>query len=305
MRLVFAGTPAAALPSLATLADGEHRIELVITRPDAEIGRHRIRTPSAVAAAATARGIPVLKTGRLDQDATDRVRAAHPDLGVIVAFGALVREPLLSVPRLGWINLHFSLLPAWRGAAPVQRSIMAGDHSTGATVFRLVPELDAGDILGITRRPTGPDETAGEVLEALAESGAQLLADVVAELADGTATSIAQAGAASLAAKLTIDDARIDWDASGQSVYDRIRAVSPEPGAFTTVHGNRVKILKAHGAPDATALPAGRIRSVHKRILAGTATHPVELLSVQPSGKRPMPAADWWRGISADEVDAR
>ena len=166
LRLVFAGTPAAAVPSLERLAASGHEVVAVVTRPAAPLGRKRVLTPSPVAAAAERLGIHVIEAARLDDDATGRVGALRPDLGVIVAYGGLVREPLLSTPTHGWINLHFSLLPAWRGAAPVQHALIAGDAETGASVFRLVPELDAGDVFGMRARAIGPDETAGQLLEA-------------------------------------------------------------------------------------------------------------------------------------------
>jgi methionyl-tRNA formyltransferase len=187
LRLVFAGSPAAAVPSLRALHSSRHSIEAVLTRQDSPQGRRRILTPTPVGLAAEELGLPVIRANRLAGDATDRITAIQPDLGVIVAYGGLVREPLLSAPRLGWINLHFSLLPRWRGAAPVQRAIIAGDEVTGASVFQLVPELDAGDIFGQLTQSIGALETAGHLLESLSESGAELLVRVVEAIADGTA----------------------------------------------------------------------------------------------------------------------
>ncbi|MEA2425694.1 MAG: methionyl-tRNA formyltransferase [Thermoleophilaceae bacterium] len=297
MRLVFAGTPSVAVPSLARLADGEHEIAAVITRRDAELGRKRVLTPSPVAVFAEASGILAIKANRLDEEATARIATLAPDLGVIVAYGGLVREPLLSIPRLGWINLHFSLLPRWRGAAPVQRAVMAGDTETGAAVFQLVAELDAGDVFGEITRPIGTDETSGDVLDALAESGADLLASVVDRLATGDATASAQVGEVTLAPKLTLEDARIDFSVPAQTAYSRLRAVTPEPGAFTVVGGARLKLHRAALAPDGAPLEPGRLALDGGRVLVGTATHPLELVTVQPAGKRAMPAADWWRGL--------
>ncbi|MFF1879199.1 methionyl-tRNA formyltransferase [Leifsonia sp. NPDC058230] len=300
MRLVFAGTPAVAVPALRELA-ARHEVVAVITRRDAELGRKRVLTPSPVALAAGELGIEVIKANRLGDDVTERVRELHAELGTIVAYGGLVREPLLSTPRLGWLNLHFSLLPRWRGAAPVQHSLIAGDTVTGAAVFQLVPELDAGDVFSELRRPIGSDETAGELLDALAVSGAALLADTVDEIAAGTAVAVPQSGEPTLAPKLGLPDAHLDFSQSAESVYARLRGVTPEPGAFALVDGERFKIHAARPA-EGEALDAGQVSMRDKRVLVGTGTHPLELLTVQPAGKKAMPAADWWRGLSREGV---
>ncbi len=189
MRLVFAGTPAVAVPSLRALAAGPHEITAVITRSDAPLGRKRVLTPSPIAQVAEELGIPVLKADRLDAEVTARIAELEPDLGVIVAYGGLVREPLLSTPAHGWINLHFSLLPRWRGAAPVQRALMAGDAVTGASVFQLVAALDAGDVFAEERYEVPAGATSATVLDDLAEIGAPLLAGVVDGIADGSAVA--------------------------------------------------------------------------------------------------------------------
>jgi methionyl-tRNA formyltransferase len=300
MRLVFAGTPAAAVPSLRELAT-RHDVVAVITRLDAELGRKRVLTPSPVALAAEELGIEVIKANRLDDEVTERIRALNADLGTIVAYGGLVREPLLSTPRLGWLNLHFSLLPRWRGAAPVQRSLIAGDTVTGAAVFQLVPELDAGDVFSELRRPIGTDETAGELLDALAISGARLLADTVDEIEAGTVIAVPQSGEPTVAPKLGLADAHLDFSQPAETVYARLRGVTPEPGAFALLDGERFKIHVARLA-EGEALPAGDVELRDKRVLVGTGTHPLELLTVQPAGKKAMPAADWWRGHAATGV---
>lgn len=311
LRLVFAGTPAAAVPSLTRLAASGHEVVAAVTRPAAPLGRKRVLTPSPVASAAEQLGIHVIEAARLDADATGRIGALRPDLGVIVAYGGLVREPLLSAPGHGWINLHFSLLPAWRGAAPVQHALIAGDAVTGASVFQLVPELDAGDVYAERRREVGRDETAGDLLGALAATGADLLAEVVDAIADGSATATPQTGEPSVAPKLAIDDARLDWSMPAARVRDRFRGVTPEPGAWTTVDDQRVKVLElvdapgAPGAPDAPSLAPGEIAVSGRRVLIGTATHPLELRRVQPAGRTAMPAGDWWRGVGRDGVVAR
>lgn len=304
MRLVFAGTPAAAVPSLRALAAGPHEIVAVLTRTDAPLGRKRVLTPSPVAQAADDLGLRVVKADRLDADVTRTVTDLAPDLGVIVAYGALVREPLLSAPVHGWINLHFSLLPHWRGAAPVQRAVLAGEQTLGASVFQLVPELDAGPVFAEEAHPVG-EATAGEALEALATSGARLLARVVDDIAAGHAVAVPQTGEPTFAPKLTLADGEIDWTTDAAAVRARIRGATPEPGAHTTVDGARLKITRAAAAPvDAPALAPGELALHDRRVLAGTGTDPVELVTVQPSGRGGMAAADWWRGLRADRPRA-
>ncbi|RZU65038.1 methionyl-tRNA formyltransferase [Microterricola gilva] len=304
MKLVFAGTPDAAVPSLRLLAASRHEIVAVLTRADAPLGRKRILTPSPVAQAAAELGLPIIKANWLDEAVTDEIAALGVDLGVIVAYGGLVREPLLSTPRLGWINLHFSLLPRWRGAAPVQRALIAGDAVTGADVFQLVPALDAGAVFGRIEQQITEESTAATLLADLADSGAELLGRVVDGLADGSAVATPQSGEATPAAKLSIDDARLDWAEQAASVFHRYQGVTSEPGAFTVIDGARFKIHEMRHARDAEPLAPGRIRSVDGRVLVGTASHPLELLRVQPAGKTPMNASDWWRGIAAEEVIA-
>ncbi|MDF2444142.1 MAG: methionyl-tRNA formyltransferase [Subtercola sp.] len=297
MRLVFAGTPEVAAPTLRRLA-AEHEVVAVLTRLDAPQGRKRVLTPSPIAALAEELGLPVIKANRLDDEVTTQVAGLGADLGVIVAYGGFVREPLLSTPRLGWINLHFSLLPRWRGAAPVQHAIIAGDAVTGASVFQLVAGMDAGPVFQTFRTPIGAHRSAGSLLEALADDGAGLVSEVVRGLAEGTAVSAEQQGEPTPAPKLGIEDARLDWTQSSAEIYQRLRGVTPEPGAFTTIAGERFKILEAEPARDTPPLLPGRIRLEGRSPVIGTADEPLRLIRVQPSGKKPMAAADWWRGVS-------
>jgi methionyl-tRNA formyltransferase len=299
LSIVFAGSPEAAVPSLRRIAASEHTIAAVLTREDSPQGRRGILTPTPVAQAADELGLPVIRANRLAGAATEAIGDIQPDLGVIVAYGGLVREPLLSTPRLGWINLHFSLLPRWRGAAPVQRAIIAGDDLTGATVFQLVPELDAGDVFGQFTQPIGAHETAGHLLESLSETGAELLLRVIENLASGEARADAQVGDVTLAPKLTLEDGRIDWSRSAIDVVNLVRGVTPEPGAYTTLDEVRVKILDASIARDAPRSAPGTLSLEGRRLLIGTGTDPVELATVQPAGKKAMSAADWWRGRPA------
>ncbi|QEW03104.1 methionyl-tRNA formyltransferase [Microbacterium lushaniae] len=291
MRLVFAGTPTAAVPSLRALAAGPHEVVAVLTRTDAPLGRKRVLTPSPVAQAAADLGIDVIKADRLDADVTEVVAALAPDLGVIVAYGGLVREPLLSTPAHGWINLHFSLLPRWRGAAPVQRALIAGDDVLGASVFQLVPELDAGPVFAEEASPAG-DLTAGEALEALAVSGADLLARVVDDIAAGRAAAVPQVGEPTFAPKLTLADGAIDWTADAGSILARIRGVTPEPGAHTTVDGARLKIVQAAAAPDdAAILPPGNSPSPTAACSPGRAPAPCISSRFSPQVAPPWPPA--------------
>ncbi|TAL41859.1 MAG: methionyl-tRNA formyltransferase [Salinibacterium sp.] len=299
LRLVFAGSPAAAVPSLAALAASRHEVAAVITRDDTPQGRRGVLTPTPVAVEAESRGIPVIRAHRLTDEVTERVREIQPDLGVIVAYGGLLRQPLLETPRLGWINLHFSLLPRWRGAAPVQRAIMAGDEVTGATVFQLVEALDAGDILGRMTVPIGRRQTAGAMLESLADSGAELLSQVVDDLAEGRAMPEAQEGEVTIAPKLTLADGLLDFTEPAEAVMNRLRGVTPEPGAFTTVDDARLKILDATIARDHSRLSPGVFALDGKAVLVGTATEPIELVQVHPAGRKAMDAGSWWRGRHA------
>ncbi len=303
MRIVFAGTPEPAVPSLRAIAASGHKIVGVVTRTDAPLGRKRVLTPSPVARAADELGLPIIKADRLDADATASIGALRPDLGVIVAYGGLVREPLLSLPAHGWINLHFSLLPRWRGAAPVQHALIAGDRVTGAAVFQLVPALDAGDVFAQLRYDVPRGATAGEVLAALAERGATLVSEVVDAIADGTARAVPQSGEATVAPKLTIVDGQLDLGASADAALDRFRGTTPEPGAHVLVGGQRLKILAAHRGPD-TRLAPGEFALEGRDVLLGTGEGTILLKTVQPAGKGAMAAADWWRGLRGDSPRA-
>ncbi len=301
LRLVVAGSPAAAVPTLTTLSASDHEIVRVITRPASPQGRKRVLTSTPVAVEAARLGLSVLEARRLS-DIEAELLPLNVDLGVIVAYGALVREPVLSWPRLGWINLHFSLLPRWRGAAPVQHAVIAGDTHTGATVFQLTEGLDEGDWFARLTTPVGAHRTSGSLLEELSESGAALVLSVVDQLAAGTATAHPQEGAVTLAPKLGRADAALRWSDGAESVHNRLRGVTPEPGAFTHVDGHVIKVLEAAIARDAAPLPPGHLRREASRLLVGTATVPLELVRVQPAGKQAMTATDWARGLPADRL---
>jgi len=301
VRLVFAGTPAPAVPTLRALAASGHEIVAVVTREDAPVGRKRVLTPSPVAVVAEELGLPVLKANRLDEAVTDRLEALAPELGVIVAYGGLVRARLLAVPVRGWINLHFSLLPRWRGAAPVQRALMAGEGTIGASVFQLVAELDAGDVYAELSEEVR-DRTAGELLEVLADSGAGLTVEVVEAIAAGTARAVPQSGEVTLAPKLDVSDGRLDWSAPSARVLAVVRGTTPEPGASAAVGDARLKVLAARAAQEPPTLEPGRVLVEQGRALVGTGDGAVELVTVQPAGKKPMAAADWARGLRESTV---
>jgi methionyl-tRNA formyltransferase len=306
MRLVFAGTPQAAVPALEALLASRHEVAAVVTRPDAAAGRGLHQAPSPVAERAAQAGIEVLKPARVrDEEFLSRLRAIAPDCCPVTAYGALLPQTALDIPKHGWVNLHFSLLPAWRGAAPVQHAILHGDDLTGATTFQIVRELDAGPVYGVLTEPVGPRDTAGDLLGRLAVSGAGLLVATLDGIESGQLVPRPQpAEGVSLAPKITIDDARVRWDEPALAVDRRIRACTPDPGAWTMLGEARIKLwpLAAPPAPAGTSdagppLAPGELRVQRTSVLAGTATGPVELGDVQPPGKRRMPAADWARGL--------
>ncbi|TNM39833.1 methionyl-tRNA formyltransferase [Nocardioides albidus] len=304
MRLVFAGTPEVAVPALDAIAASPHELVGVVTRPDAPAGRGRRLTPSPVAQRAQELGVPVLKPAHpRDPEFQDQLRAWEPDCCPVVAYGALLPRSALDIPRHGWVNLHFSVLPSWRGAAPVQHSIWAGDEYTGATTFRIVEALDAGPVFGVMTERIRPTDTAGDLLGRLAEGGASLL---VATL-DGIATGAVEAReqpdeGVSLAPKITVDDARVDWTEPAVGVDRRIRACTPGPGAWTTLDGERVKLDRVEIVGGGPSLPPGAIEVGKSAVLVGTATDPVRLTDVKAFGKRQMAAADWARGVRLPET---
>jgi methionyl-tRNA formyltransferase len=310
MRLVFAGTPQTAVPSLEELLRSKHEVAAVITRPDAPAGRGRQIGPSPVAQCAASAGIEVLKPGKpRDPGFLDRLRAIAPDCCPVTAYGALIPRTALEIPRHGWVNLHFSLLPAWRGAAPVPHAILHGDDITGATTFRLVAELDAGPVYGVMTQPIGPEDTAGDLLARLATTGAALLVETLDGIESGSLRAVPQpADGVSYAPKLTTDDARVRWAAPALAIGRRIRACTPAPGAWTTLGDARLKLWPVRDcapAPGEEPLRPGELRVSKSGVLVGTATHPVQLGDVQQGGKRRMPAAEWARGLRAAPGEPR
>ncbi|MGW4063984.1 methionyl-tRNA formyltransferase [Amycolatopsis sp. NPDC004747] len=303
MKLVFAGTPDPAVPALRALLDsGRHEVVAVVTRPDAQAGRGRRVVRSPVGALADAHGIEVLTPARAGDPAfLARLTELAPDACPVVAYGALLPQAALDIPRLGWVNLHFSLLPAWRGAAPVQAAIRAGDEITGASTFRIVKELDAGPVYGVVTEAIGATDTAGVLLGRLAESGAKLLLSTMDGLADGTLVAREQpAEGVSYAPKVTVDDARVSFADPASAVDRQIRSVSPDPGAWAEFRGERFK-LGPVTVLDEPGPPPGEIVVERKRVLVGTATKPLRLGEVQAPGKKRMAATDWARGTRIDQ----
>ena len=305
MRLIFAGTPEAAVPSLeALLAGGRHDVVAVVSRPDARSGRGRSVSRSPVAAAADAAGIEVLTPpGARDPEFADRLRELAPDAVPVVAYGHLVPRPVLDIPTHGWINLHFSLLPAWRGAAPVNAAIEAGDAVTGATTFRLDEGMDTGPVLGTMTEAIRPRDTAGDLLGRLSVAGAGLLVATLDALETGELRAVPQpAEGISHAGKITVDDARVRWADPALAVDRHIRSVTPAPGAWTTLDGGRVKIGSVRPADEgARHLRPGRIEWDKRGVLVGTATSPVVVETLQPPGKKMMSALDWVRGARLED----
>lgn len=302
MRLVFAGTPEVALPSLDALVGSSHEVVGVITRPDAPAGRGRTLVPSPVRVRAQEHGIPVLtpRTPR-DPEFQEQLRALAPECAPVVAYGALVPRTALDIPRFGWVNLHFSLLPAWRGAAPVQHAIRSGDEVTGATTFLLEEGLDTGPIYGVMTETIRPTDTSGDLLGRLALAGAGLLVATLDGIESGDLVAKTQpAEGISHAPKVEVDDARVDWTMPALAIDRLIRSCTPAPGSWTTFRGERVKLAPVTpvAAESVSALlTPGELLVTKAALYAGTATSPVRLGLVRAHGKKEMAAADWARGV--------
>lgn len=305
MRLVFAGTPEAAVPALQALLDSaRHEVVAVVTRPDALAGRGQRLTRSPVGALADEAGIEVLTPRRPSEpDFLARLSALAPDCCPIVGYGALIRRAALDIPRYGWVNLHFSLLPAWRGAAPVQAAILHGDEITGASTFALEEGLDTGPVYGTVTEVIHPDDTAGELLFRLARAGAGLLVATLDGIADGTVHPVPQpAEGASYAPKITVEDAHINFGAPAFAVHRQIRAVTPAPGGWVIFRDQRLGVGPGR-LTDVGGLAPGELRVAKREVLVGTATAALRLGEITPPGKRAMPAPDWARGARPQSAE--
>lgn len=298
MRCLFAGTPDVAATCLAALLDSTHEVVAVLTRPDAPSGRGRSVQASPVALLAREAGIEVLQPATLrDADVQAQLRELAPEVAPIVAYGGLVPADALTIPTHGWVNLHFSLLPQWRGAAPVQHAIWRGDDVTGASTFLLEEGLDTGPVFGTLTESVRGDDTSGALLERLARAGSGLMIATLDAIASGQAHPVAQTGDATYAPKLTTDDARIRWDVPAAAIDRQVRACTPAPGAWTTVRDERLGLGPLTIVSDAEPLAPGALRVGKRDVLVGTVTHPVRLGAVRPAGKKEMAAADWARGV--------
>ncbi|MFC3571763.1 methionyl-tRNA formyltransferase [Streptomyces yaanensis] len=307
MRLVFAGTPEVAVPALdALLASGRHEVAAVVTRPDAPAGRGRRLVASPVAERAEEAGIEVLKPNRpRDEDFLARLREIAPDCCPVVAYGALLPRVALDIPAHGWVNLHFSLLPAWRGAAPVQHSLLAGDEITGASTFLIEEGLDSGPVYGTITEQVRPTDTSGDLLTRLAFAGAGLLAATMDGIEDGTLKAVPQpAEGVTLAPKITVEDAHVDWSTPALRVDRVVRACTPAPGAWTTFRGERLKLIQVALVTERTDLAPGQLSVGKNNVHVGTGSYAVELVWVQAQGKKPMRAADWARGVRIGATEA-
>jgi methionyl-tRNA formyltransferase len=303
--VAFAGTPEPAVPALRALLDSpRHDVIAVITRPPARAGRGRRPAASPVAALAADAGVRVLTPGRPSEpEFLAELAGLHPDCCPVVAYGALLPPAALAVPVHGWVNLHFSLLPAWRGAAPVQHALLHGDEITGASTFRIEAGLDTGPVFGVVTEAIRPEDTAGDLLGRLAVSGAGLLLATLDGIADGALQAVPQpAEGVSVAPKITVGDACVDWTKPARHIDRLVRACTPTPGAWTTFRDERLKLgpVRLRGAHD---LEPGELRVTRTAVTVGTATLDLDLGSVQAPGKRPMPAADWARGARITDGD--
>ena len=298
MRVAFAGTPEVALPSLDAIAESHHELVAVITRPDAPAGRGRRLVASPVAQRAEQLGIPVLKPDHpRDPGFQAALAALEVDCVGVVAYGALLPASALEIPTHGWVNLHLSLLPQWRGAAPVQHAVWAGDEFSGATTFRIVPALDAGPTYGVMTERVRPTDSSGDLLGRLAEGGAQLLVATLDGIEGGSLEAREQpADGVPVAPKITVEDARIDWKRPALAIDRQIRACTPAPGAWTLFGGERFKVGPVTVVE--ARLPAGEVRATKSEVLVGTADAAVRLGLVKPNGRKEMPAADWARGVT-------
>lgn len=302
MRVLFAGTPQVAVPSLDRLVADGLDIVAVLTREDAPQGRKRVLTPSPVAVRADELGLPLIKANRIDAVAIEAITRVGADIAAIVAYGGLVPPAALDVPRHGWVNLHFSLLPAWRGAAPVQHAVIHGDDVTGAVTFRLEEGLDTGPVYGTLTEDIAPEDTAGALLGRLAEHGAVLLSQTLHGIDAGALAPVPQSGDVCLAPKLGLEDGHVNWSHPAAAIRRRINGTTPEPGPWTGLEGQRFKLGPVTPQPDVADLAPGVVRVLPgrtPRVLVGTGSHAIELGQVQPPGKKMMPAADWARGLGA------
>ncbi len=299
MRILFAGTPAVAIPTLNKLLSSEHEVVAVVTTPPAPAGRGQKLLSTEVADAGRAAGLQVFEFADINSpDSIREIANLNVDVAVVVAYGQLLKQEVLSISPNGWINLHFSLLPMWRGAAPVQHAILSGDEVTGATTFLLETGMDTGPIIGQLTTDINPTETAGELLERLSVEGADLMLTTIDAIAKGEAGLVPQANVdVSYAPKISVNDAQIDWKHPALAISRKVRAFNPAPHAWTVLGDNRLLINAVALGEFEEVLEPGQIHVSKNQVLVGTGSVALELLEVKPAGKNWMPAADWARGI--------
>lgn len=300
--ILFAGTPANAADTLRHLVTSGFNVVGVLTRPDAEVGRSRQLTPSAVAVAAGELGLPLIKANRVDHAVIQEIQALGAELGIVVAYGSLLkREALDALPR-GWFNLHYSLLPKYRGAAPVQHALLNGDRETGVTLFKLDEGMDTGLVLSQTPTPINAGENAANLLARLTLLGCALLSESIPQISSSTHSLKPQSDAVSFAPKLTREFGRIDWQSSARAIESQVLACNPEPGAWTLLNGQSFKILDAVALPQTEHLAPGQPLLHGAKVLVGTGNGHLMLQLVQPASKRHMAAMDWARGALKPET---
>ncbi len=303
MKIVFAGTTVQAAAVLKHLHNTQHSVVAVLTREDAPVGRKAIVTPSAVAQLAEELSLPIIKANRISDEVVSQLDGYQPDLGVVIAYGSLLKAPALAVPAHGWINLHFSLLPKWRGAAPVQHSLLAGDPITGVSIFRLDEGMDTGPLLASVPTEVQPDENAGELLNRLTQIGISALDESLARIDAGIAVFEPQTGIATVAGKLQRSDAKIDWSLNAECINNLVRAMNPEPIAWTTFGESTMRVLSSRPSRQISELHRGTVFMENNQAYVTCGSNSVlQLIQVQPAGKNSMSAADWLRGQSESVV---
>lgn len=305
LRVVYFGTPSFAVPTLERLIASPHQVVAVVSQPDRPRGRGQRVQPTPTKAVAATAGIPVLQPTRLkDPGLTTDLRALSPDLGVVAAYGRLIPDALLAVPRLGMINVHGSILPFYRGAAPVHRAVLAGDAETGVSIMRVVTELDAGPTFAMRKHPIGPEDTSADVEAALSVLGAELLIEVVGQLAAGTAREMPQDHArATFAPKLNKEEGRIDWSRPAEAIHNQVRGLHPWPLAYAQLSSRRVLVRRTRILPaPAASAPAGAVVAAGSDgidVACGNGSL-LRILEIQAEGRRPMPAKDFIAGYRLD-----
>ena len=303
MRILFAGTPLTAANVLEGLISAGHEIAAVLTREDSPVGRKKVLTPSAVAHVAEVHGLPTIKSNKVNSEVLVGISKHQIDLAIVVAYGVILRRDALDTIHKGWFNLHFSKLPRWRGAAPVQHAIWSGDKETAVTLFKIDEGLDTGAVLGFAETVIEPNETSGDLLERLSSIGVTLLNQELPKLYAGTFSLSEQQGSVTLAPKIQRVDARIDFISTSKEVENLVRAMNPEPMAWCELAGDPLRVLKARAVKGVFAIAPGEVVVQDDLVLVGCGSESaLELIEVQPASKTPMSAKSWMNGQSAKVV---